>query len=304
MKTKLLVCATICFVSAAVGAEGQVVLAPASDYTLSQNNADGGSAGDNGNVSFLLLSSFSRSSKTIKAEASGGLSIGTGVATSQIFYEFEVDSTPSTAGNTVGTWINYSVEWDGFQLILSTLGTNASVVVELVLRDITDGFNMHVEPIHALDLKTHSYKIITAGFDFNDSGLKRSTIPAVLKRGHTYRLTLRMSSTLMVIAPSGTQSTCDYMDGFTGGGNGGVRLNSLFVKLGVDEKELLRKLEGFENHRHIYLTGRGVGHNNTEAQSSPPILEDKEPVIMQTPPIIVMDGAPVSRREILPKPKP
>ncbi len=121
------------------------------------------------------------------------------------------------------------------------------------------------------DLKTHSYKFINVGFDFNDSGIRINTFPAVLKRGHTYRLTVRLTTTLFVILPSSTPSTSDYMGVFSGGDNGRVELNSLFVKVGLDEREVLERLDSIENHRHIYLTGRGEGHNNTEAASSPPI---------------------------------
>ncbi len=60
----------------------------------------------------------------------------------------------------------------------------------------------------------------------------------------------------MVISPSGLPSTCDYMDGLNGGGTGRVDLNTLFVKVGLDEKEVLQKLNGLFNHRHIYLAER------------------------------------------------
>jgi hypothetical protein len=37
------------------------------------------------------------------------------------------------------------------------------------------------------------------------------------------------------------------------------------------QKEIEALWEAFENHTHIYLTGKGVGHNNTEAITSEPI---------------------------------
>ena len=48
------------------------------------------------------------------------------------------------------------------------------------------------------------------------------------------------------------------------------------MKAGIDEKEVLQTLEQFTNHTHTYLTGRGEGHNNTEAETSKPILVDVE----------------------------
>lgn len=253
-------------------AGAQVVISPGAEYTLTQNSADGGSAGDNGNGSFTLNSAYSTSAKTIKAQATGGISVGTGEAHSQIYYDFEVGDSAGTTNDTVGAWISYSVDRRGYQVISPSVSTNASVNVEIVLRDLTEGRNLHVETVHKLDLKTYSFADISVGFDFTDSGTKVDVFSAVLKRGHSYRLTLRLSSTLFIIVSSALLSTCDYMDGFAGGGDGRVELNSLYVKVGLDEKEVLRILDGIQNHRHIYLTGRGVGHNNTEAQSSLPIL--------------------------------
>jgi hypothetical protein len=37
------------------------------------------------------------------------------------------------------------------------------------------------------------------------------------------------------------------------------------------QKEIEALWEAFENHTHIYLTGKGVGHNNTEAITSEPV---------------------------------
>lgn len=273
MKNASFVCfIVLVFFSTALAGDA-VTINPGGERTLTVDPATGGSASNNGNVTFILDSAFSTSAKTIKAEASGGLSIGKGVASSQIFYEFEVGSTPQTADHTVGAWINYSIDWQGFQVILGSLGTNASVLVELALRDVTDSANLHVETLHDLDLQTYSLEFLDVGLNHNDSGAKVGTFAAVLKRGHTYRLTLRMSTTLIILVSSGLQSMCDYMNGFTGGGNGEVGLNSLYVKVGLDEKEVLERLDGFVNHRHTYLTGRGEGHNNTEASSSPPILQ-------------------------------
>ncbi len=127
-----------------------MTIAPGSERTLTQSAADGGSADTNGNVSFSLFSDFNTATKTMRAEASGGLSIGTGLARSQIFYDFDVGATPGTENRTVGAWITYSVDWQGFQLILASLGTNASVNVDIILRDVTASSNIHIESIHAL----------------------------------------------------------------------------------------------------------------------------------------------------------
>ena len=136
---------------------------------------------------------------------------------------------------------------------------------------MTAAENLYVEKIHELDLESQRVKNVLFGFNLNDTGTKAGTIPAVLKRGHVYRLTLRMESTVFLVSPplSGSTVESNY--------NGeGFQLNKLAVKLGLDDKELVERLVEIENHRHVYLTGRGEGHNNVEAvSSSPVILDDK-----------------------------
>lgn len=254
-------------------AVAQVTIQPGTDYTLSQSPADGGAAGDNGNTSFELISSFNAGTRTIRALARTRVNplAGTGISSSRIFYEFGVGSTPETAGSTVSSVISYLVDWDGRQAILTGGISNSLIVSEIILRDMTAGENIHVEKIHELDLETHRFKTVQFGRNFNDTGTKPGNFPALLKRGHTYRLTLRMESTVFLIAPplSGSIVECNYNEE-------GIRWEKLAVKIGFDEKELLRRLIDVENHRHVYLTGRGEGHNNAEAVSSPPVIVEKK----------------------------
>ena len=270
MKDLLLICLSV-FLLVTTGFAGGVTLDPGDERLFTQSPADDGTFGNNGNITFILLSAADANAKTIKASSTTtAASIGTGTATSQIYYEFVVGSTPETAGNTVGAWISYVADWTGFQQILAVGTSNSSVEIELVLRDMTTPSNLHIESVHQLDLKTHKVKaVLIAGFDFDDSGLKATTFPAVLKRGHTYRLTFRMSTSvfLLTLPITGSMAQSTYMSPTTG-----VRLLSLNAKLGLDEKEVLERLEGIENHRHIYLTGRGLGHNNTQATSSLPLF--------------------------------
>ena len=54
----------------------------------------------------------------------------------------------------------------------------------------------------------------------------------------------------------------------------------MVVTIGTDPAALVADLqeqidqlrEDLENHTHTYLTGRGMGHNNTQAISSPAII--------------------------------
>lgn len=53
-----------------------------------------------------------------------------------------------------------------------------------------------------------------------------------------------------------------------------IVLRAVGLNLLVDPNGPLQKeIEGFENHTHTYLTGKGKGHNNTEAETGPPVIE-------------------------------
>jgi hypothetical protein len=116
--------------------------------------------------------------------------------------------------------------------------------------------------------------IIDVGFGL-DNGSTVNSISANLIRGHTYRigLTIRCEG-------KGALNATVFLDYVTGGW--GLWWNDLKVSVGLDLEEEIEKLKkeveklrrDLENHTHIYLTGRGEGHNNTEAQTSPAIIMD------------------------------
>jgi hypothetical protein len=290
MKIKILIFTAILFFSTAVLIKAQTILSPGGEKVFTNDPATGGESGDNGNfIQFNMNSEHDPGTKTLKAQvfSTAASFLGTGEAYSLIYYDFQISQTPETQNNTVGAWINYNAFWQGYQEMLATLGSNAYVKVEMNLRNLTSGqLEMH-EVIHDLDMKTYSFKIITAGFNFDDSGSKTNTIPVVLRRGNSYRLHFKLTATLYITSPSIVISACDYMDGLAGLGNGRVELRNLYVKVGLDEKETLQKLAQIdslesridtleyrlENHYHTYLTGRGVGHNNTEASTTLSIFE-------------------------------
>lgn len=274
------------------------VINPGSEYTLSQDPADGSAISNNGNITFISSSVADVNTRTLQATTvTTPTSIGTGSASAQLFYEFEVGSTPETAGNTVGAWINYVVNWSGLQAILAVGASNSTVDVDIVLRDVTGSRNLHFEPVHNFDLQTHRVKVVVAGINFNDSGQKPNTFPAVLKRGHTYRLTLRMTTSVFLVSiPSaGSFAQSTYI-------GEGVGLSLLNVKVGLDEKEALLRLEGLENHRHTYLTGRGEGHNNTQAQSSPPVFTKQRVSPKVLPEFLLEEDTPPAKAETGSKP--
>jgi hypothetical protein len=163
------------------------------------------------------------------------------------------------------------------------------VKVEILIYDQTIAKWLNNEIIHDFDIKTYSFlDVLVVGLNLNDSDEKFNSIPVVFVRGHQYRVHLKLTSTLLLSTPAPLPAFCDYMDGFLGGGDGRVELTNLFVKVGLDEKETLQKLAvidslesridtleyRLEHHYHTYLTGRGVGHNNTEASTTLSIFED------------------------------
>ncbi len=271
MKTASLSILVLFLAVSAQFASGQVTIEPGSFYTLSDSPADGGASGESGGIQFDMFSSFNVNSKAIRARTltQPNAVAGEGVASSRIFYEFRVGSTPETVGQAVEGLITYSVDWGGQQLVITGGLSNAVVESELILRDMTTNANMYVRPVHNFDLETYKVRKVTLGLDYDDSGNTAGTFPAILRRGHTYRLTLRMAATVYLVSPllSGSAVWSDYEAE-------GMELRSLGVMVQIDQKDLLRRLERVENHRHTYLTGRGEGHNNTEAVSSSPVIID------------------------------
>ena len=269
----------------------QIVVAPGEEKLFTSLQATGGETGNNGNVSFNMDGSFDLASKTLKAQSNSYplVSVGRGEAYSLIYYDFQVSATSGTENNTIGALIDYSVFWKGYQEIFSTILSNAIVKIEIIIKDQTVNKLLVDETVHNLDVKTYSFlDVIAVGFTLNDTDTKVNTIPAILTRGHSYRIHLKLSTTLLIVGISQPLAFCDYMDGFTGGGDGRVELNRLYVKVGLDEKETLEKLAKLDSletridsleykldhHYHIYLTGRGVGHNNTEANTTLSIFEE------------------------------
>jgi hypothetical protein len=256
--------------------EAQPIIQPGSFTTLTDAPADGGASGDNGNLQFDMASSFNVNTRTIRARVRThpNALAGEGVASSRIFYEFQVGSTPESFGQALEGLVTYSVDWSGQQLIITGGLSNADIDSVIVLRDMTTGTNIYTQQVHQLDLETYKVRKVTLGLNYNDSGNTSRTFPAIFRRGHTYRVTLSMATTAFLLSPilSGSSVVSDYS-------GEGVHLGSLAVMLEIDQRDLLRRLERVENHRHVYLTGRGEGHNNTEAVSSSPVIVEEKKLV-------------------------
>jgi hypothetical protein len=205
-------------------------------------------------------------------------------ATARVWNDFEVSGDPETLGNTVGAWINYDINWNGRVLFI---GFFSPPTVELAvrLRDLTDSKVIKGELVWGRDGNGAGISIPYIPFDLNlgggvDNETVSNTLATVLTRGHKYRLEVVLTCAVFSDGGLDIGSECDYMNDFgplgTGGGAGWSRLA---VKVGMDEREVLNRLEELTHHTHIYLTGKGVGHNNTEASTSEPVegAESSEP---------------------------
>ena len=120
-----------------------------------------------------------------------------------------------------------------------------------------------------------------------DEGSAFVQLSGVIKTNQPYSIELVARADLTV-TPTGnppqavTPETVNFRDGF-----GMTWKDPALVRIGTDaeqvmggireelealREELARLRHDFEGHYHTYLTGRGEGHNNTVAQTPPPVL--------------------------------
>lgn len=257
----------------------QTVLFPGDYMRLTDIPATNGSAGNNGTINFEFEQSYNLASKELKAMArilGNFVALGTGEAYSIINYDFDIAATSSTLNNVVNALIQYDVSWSGTQAVLGIALNNTMVNIDLRLIDVTENRLIYQKLIHELDMKTHTLKFVNVGLDYNESGSGINSFSAILKRGHSYKLSLRIIASAQKYAIG----TSEFILSDYSTGSRSLVLNHLDVKLGLDDSETLQKLAKvdslqykLENHYHTYLTGHGVGHNNVEAQTTLSVFE-------------------------------
>lgn len=222
--------------------------------------------------------------------------------------DFQVSAEPGTEGNTVGAWVSYDVDWAGRILLIGIL-SKPSVEMSIQLIDVDANQVIKGEIIWARDDDAVSFSIpyvpivsLNVGGG-RDAASVSNTFPAVLERGRRYRIALRIECDVFSDGGLDVGTECDYLDTFPiGNEGGGLGWSRLAVKVGLDEAVVLEGLENiaelreeldqlredFDAHGHAYLTGRGEGHNNAEAQTGGPWFDsDGGPSI---PPVDDEDG--------------
>jgi hypothetical protein len=210
---------------------------------------------------------------------------GSGVASGEIFTDFNITG---EEGALVGSFLTTVVSVSG---ILSALGPEALASVEASLRvtDTTDDVLIAAETV--VNDKIADGKIPVA-----EKSVVAMSLP--LNRGHSYRVSLILKAAAVGSVGDVGSALSDFLDtaswsdlSVTAGVDPfaliviiDARLDQLESDVDALEEQVdgieedLDELTGtveelredFDNHSHTYLTGRGQGHNNTEATTTPP----------------------------------
>lgn len=202
------------------------------------------------------------------------LNIGKKFASTTVYTEFTVTA-GDFAGSVLDGSIAYDLEWAGGWTLAGVFTGFNDVKSEMniTVTDQSDGGKV-VGKSSFHDMTTDGFigiDIIDVGFGL-DQGTESNTIALRLIRGHTYRVAL----TVHCEGKSLLNATA-ILDYLTLGW--GLWWNELTVSVGMDLAEELAKLRrDLENHTHTYRTGRGEGHNNTEAETSPAIILEEDSV--------------------------
>jgi len=221
--------------------------------------------------------------RLLKAEVyvNNGLTFGfreSARAIASVYNDFSLVASPGTENHTVGAWISFFAAWRGFVGSIDIFN-KVSVEVVAILDNLTTGQRLEIVAIHGRNENNFRtglgapIRLINIGVGAPDGGTVEHTFSAVLRRGHAYRFQIALECQVQALSgpiPPGF-SACDFFDGFLGLGDGRVG-SSASVKVGLDEEEILDAIAELRDHRHAYLTGRGVGHNNTTATTGPALF--------------------------------
>ena len=226
-----------------------------------------------------------------------GWTIGKKFVETTSYTEFRVTPPESGAEHSLDATVRYDVDWKGGWTLdgIFTGFNDGLATISLTLFDQTaGGAVVRSEVIH-----THTpdgfigIDIVDIGFGV-DEGSAANAFTAQVLRGHTYRLGLKVRC-----EAKGAGNAYVILDYLTGGW--GVTWNDLNVSLGPDVIEEIEKLkkrvDALEQHTHTYLTGRGEGHNNTEAETSKPILIVEEPTDDERR-VLPKEGEPLPVRSV------
>ncbi len=216
--------------------------------------------------------------------------IGSKYVTSTIYGQFTVTD-PNATGNEVDGTIAYNIHWRGLWSLggVFTGYNDAKAEITVYLYDVTNGSTLIKKtepPIHTMTVDGFiGIDIIDIGAGY-DEGSSNNSLTAKLLRGHTYRVALSLHISARGL--NNAQIAFDYdladlglhWDEFVVSVSPDIIEEIALLKERVDslEAEVARLRYGLEHHTHTYLTGRGEGHNNTEAQTSIALVMEEEDI--------------------------
>ncbi|HEX4825363.1 MAG TPA: hypothetical protein VFV19_13755 [Candidatus Polarisedimenticolaceae bacterium] len=157
-------------------------------------------------------------------------------------------------------------------------------------------------PTSLVSVATTSVKCAIAALS-QESGSQTVTLNGVIETGKTYDIEVDIDGEIHTddaeinlpgLPPAGAHPLVDFMVKQVGFDEPGVVPGDITFNIGTDFQRNLADLQNeidklrsdFENHTHQYLTGRGVGQNNTVVDTGPPIVVDAP-----TPPAPPPDAA-------------
>jgi hypothetical protein len=222
--------------------------------TLDQNEAE----------AYLDLTNYAVGKKFSEAEA---------------FSDFTVTPSDNGAATRLTATLSYSVAWAGGWTISGVfVGWNdVQSAVTLTLYDVTDGAPGTVvrsSTLHTQDVEGFiGIDLLDVGFGV-DKGSTTNTMDVQVVRGRTYRVGLKVRCEGKGLANATV--IVDYLDGAWGATWDEMKV-SVSADLAEELEKLKKRVEALEHHTHTYLTGRGEGHNNTEAETSEPIMVVEDP---------------------------
>ena len=183
---------------------------------------------------------------------------------------------PGDVGRAVGAQITGEVAWKG--IISSAIGLDASSELEIrvILVDVTTDQVIGSQLVHENGCSEYVSKLCGAV----DEGTAPISIPTTLIRGHSYQLRLQAAAKADVGFGIGFDVSCIYR-----GSESGIWANyfeltvepDLVERIDALEAMIVQLQEQLSQHTHGYLTGRGTGHNDTEAVTTPAYVDDMEP---------------------------
>lgn len=207
----------------------------------------------------------------------------------------------------VGAVLNGMINWEGFLDVGAEDGARAAVDIKVELYDLTDDRTIASQTVHRESCSSTAEESCYS----HEKGSGGVNLYARLIRGHEYEIRLiaqcqsefdTATDVVCAFFPWDDSFAVEFGDGFVSWSalelavepdvagdldqiiSDIEQIKADLETLSIEVEQLRTDLdalileveqlkEDFMNHTHIYLTGKGVGHNNTEASTTPPISD-------------------------------